>query len=640
MDERVREKIEQLAENPGIYVFRDGDGRTLYVGKATNLRDRVRTYFAPGQPDKRYFVERLESEVADIETILTRSEKEAVLLENTLIKERRPLYNARLRDDKDFLFVKVDLEAPWPKLEMVRRPKPERRASVKLFGPFHSARSARSTMLLASRHFKLRTCTDSSFQNRSRPCLLYQMGRCPGPCVYDVDRDAYLEQVTHATLFLAGRHAELVTTLRQKMAEASAAMAYERAAQLRDQIKAVEATLAEQHVVQVADVDQDVMGLHRADDLVQLVVVQVRAGKVTGKREFHWNGQELLADDGDLLSSVVVQYYEQQVEQIPDEVVLPVELPDVGAVAELLTERRGRKVAVVTPRRGHRAALVELAQKNAEHLASQRRGSNADSEARLQGVADRLGLAGPPRTIECFDIAHHQSGKAVAAMAVLVDGSSESSRTRSFTIKRAKTGDDYGGLYEVLARRFRRAKQGEAGWELPDLLVVDGGRGQLAVAQAALGDAELPGPVPALAGLAKERAARRSPFGELLKEETVERVYLPNRVNPIAIRGTSPLLLLCQARDEAHRLAGKQLAHQRRARAFGSELDEIPGVGPTLRRALLRHLGSIEAVRAASRDALAAVPGVGPALAARIHEHFNGPAAPDEPAARPAKSNE
>jgi excinuclease ABC subunit C len=384
--------------------------------------------------------------------------------------------------------------------------------------------------------------------------------------------------------------------------------------------------------VQVVDIDQDVIGLHRTDDLVQLVVVQVRAGKVTGKREFHWNGQELLADDGDLLSSVVVQYYEQG-EQIPDEVVLPVEGVGADVLAELLTERRGRKVAVVTPRRGHRAALVELAQKNAEHLASQRRGSNADSEARLRGVAERLGLPAPPRTIECYDIAHHQSGKAVAAMAVLVDGSPESSRTRSFTIKRAKTGDDYGGLYEVLARRFRRAKQGEAGWELPDLLVVDGGRGQLAVAQAALRDAELPGPGPALAGLAKERAARRSPAGDVLKEETVERVYLPNRMNPIAIRGTSPLLLLCQARDEAHRLAGKQLARHRRSRAFGSELEDIPGVGPRLRRALLRHLGSVDAVRAASPDALAAVPGVGPALAARIHEHLNGPIDLGEPSA-------
>lgn len=621
MDSGPKDTLERLPNEPGVYLFKDRSGSVIYVGKARDLRSRVRSYFLPGRSDYRFFVHLLDRVLGDIETVITGSEKEAALLENNLIKEHQPRYNVRLRDDKDFLHLKIDLDADWPKLQLVRRPKPGQR-NVKIFGPYHSARSARRTMLLASRYFKLRTCKDTALRNRKRPCLLYQMKRCPGPCVFDVNREEYLEHVSHAALFLSGRHDELITALGEQMASAASELAFERAAQYRDQLRAIETSLTDQHIVQVSKIDQDVLGLHRDADVIQVVVLQVRGGKITGQREFHWKGLEQLADDGELLSSLATQYYERGI-PIPDAVLFPVEVDDAEGLAELLTERRDKKVTVARPKRGHRAALLEMARANAEHRVSQRKRSAEDVVAMLQVIADRLNLSEPPRVIECIDVAHHQSGRAVAAIAVLVDGKPESSRSRSFNIKTAKVGDDYGGMYEVLSRRFRRAKADDEGWKLPDLLVVDGGRGQLSVAEAARRDVGLAdGSVP-MVGLAKERAAQRSPNDDVVKDALVERVYLPGRVNPLTIRGTSPLLLLCHARDEAHRLAGKLLQRQRKARTLTSPIEEVPGVGPSLRKALLRRLGSLKAVKAASIDDLKSVPGIGPAMAEKIYNHFH-----------------
>lgn len=621
MNEQFREKLAALPEEPGIYRFLDAAGKVIYVGKARNLAARVRSYFAEGR-DGRPISRDAEAVIADVEVLLVGRDKQAFIVENSVIKENQPRYNVRLKDDKDFLHIRVDLSAPWPRLELVRRPKTGQR-QVKLFGPYHSARSARRTMLLASRHFKLRTCKDTALRNRTRPCLLYQMDRCPGPCVYEVDREQYLEQVRLATLFLAGRRGELLELLRQKMAAASAALAFEAAAMYRDQIRAVEQTLESQHVVQLAEVDQDVFGIHRDSGIIQVVVLEVRGGKLVSSSEFHWKGFDLPVPLEEMLSSLVVQHYPTGA-FVPDEVLLPLEVDDPEGLSELLGERLGRTVKVHRPQRGPRARLLELAERNVQQAMVMRRRSEDDAEAALTGIAEKLGLAGPPKRIECFDVAHHQTGRAVAAMAVLEQGRPSPKASRSYTIRTAKVGDDYGGLYEVLSRRFRRAREGETGWELPDLLVIDGGRGQLAVARAALVDVGLePATVP-IVGLAKERSARRSNEGSVVKDATEERLYLRNRVNPITIRGTSPLLLLCHARDEAHRLAGKQLARYRKQTLKRSALDGIPGVGPSLRRSLLKALGSLRAIEAATVEELTAAPGVGEKLARKIHDHFHG----------------
>lgn len=611
MDEGLRERIDRIPRAPGVYLFKDKKGKVVYVGKARDLRARVRSYFQAGRSDERFFIRLLDHVLGEVETVVTTSEKEALLLENTLIKEHQPRYNIKLRDDKDFLHLRLDLEAEWPRLELVRRPK--REPGALLFGPYHTAGSARKTMLLASKHFKLRTCKDSAFRNRTRPCMLYQLDRCPGPCVLEVDRQAYLEQARAAGLFLAGKHAELLRRLRASMAEAAAALAFERAALYRDQIRAVEAALAAQHVVELADVDRDVLGLARDGDRVALSLLVVRDGKIVDRRLFLFAGQEF--PEAELVSSFVGQYYEAGL-LVPAEVLLPVAVEEVEALAALLSERAGRAVGVRAPQRGRRAALVRLAAENAAQALAERRPSSEDRSESLARVARRLGLAEPPRRIECVDVAHHGGDRAVAAVAVLVDGEVAPDQGRTYNVKTAEAGDDYGSMYEVLSRRFRRVRDGEPGWEAPDLLVLDGGRGQLGVAEAAARDVGLPGL--AMVALAKERPERPSETTDM----TVDRVYLPGRLNPISVRPGSPLLLLARARDEAHRLAGKQLRRQKTGRAVGSALEAIPGVGPRLRTALLRHFGSLRAVRAASVDELRTVPGVGARLAETIHEHL------------------
>ncbi len=620
------EVLDRLPDEPGVYIFRDRKGRVVYVGTASNLRTRVRSYFQPGTSDTRYFIPLLDQVLGDIETTVTPTRQDAKILESNLIKEHQPRYNVRLRDDKDFLHLRIDLDAEWPRLELVRRPRPtDRSGRVRIFGPFHSARAARRTMLLVSRFFRLRTCKDSALRKRQRPCLLYQMDRCPGVCVFDVDREAYLEQVRHACLFLAGKHDELTGELNEKMSAAAADMAYEKAALYRDQIRAIEETLARQHVVHLNDVDEDVFGLAQDEVQVHVVVLQVRAGKIVGRHDFHRKGKHFHDSEADLLSSVIAQYYEPDDVPVPQFVLIPEPLEDAEPLAAMLSERRGRKVTVHWPRRGRRLVLVRMAQTNARRALELRARSVEDMEATLATLAQKLGLAEPPRTIECIDVAHRGSGRAVAAIAQLRDGEPSRAGTRSFTVKTAKAGDDYGSMYEVLSRRFRRAREGDDRWALPDLLVVDGGRGQLAVAQAALRDVGLSPEQLPLAGLAKERSGRRGPDERVIKDDMVERVYTPGRVNPIQIRGTSPLLLLCRVRDEAHRLAGKLLARRDKAKALGSPLDEIPGVGPKLRKALLRELGSLKAVEGAAVEQLRAVTGVGPALAQRIYQHFHGP---------------
>jgi excinuclease ABC subunit C len=616
--------LDLLPDEPGVYTFIDREGRVVYVGKAKSLRDRVRSYFQPGSSDTRYFIPLLRQVVADIETTVTSSEKNAAILENNFIKEHQPRYNTRLRDDKDFLHLRIDLDAQWPRLELVRRPRvTERGGSVKIFGPYHSARSARRTMLLASRSFRLRTCADSALRGRSRPCLLHQMKRCPGPCVFEVDRGEYLEQVHLAVLFLSGRHGELAAQLRDRMNVAAVELAFERAALYRDQLKAVEATLADQEIVHLGAVDEDVFGLCREQDQVQVVVLHVRGGRATGRVDFHWKGRDAHLDEHDLLSSIVAQFYEPGV-SVPEFVVVPSDVDDAAVLGELLGERCGHRVTVLCPRRGRRRKLVLLAQANARQALVQRSRSSADLGAALEGVARMLGLERPPRLIECIDVAHHGSGRAVAAVARLRDGVPDRSGTRSFTVKVARTGDDYGSMYEVLSRRFRRAREDDDRWALADLLVVDGGRGQLGVAQAALRDTDLERDGPALVALAKERPARPGPEDAAPAEALEDRVYVPGRANPLTIRGGSPLRLLCLARDEAHRLAGKLLSRQRKSRTTTSPLQSIPGVGPKLRAALLRGLGSHAAVKNASIEELETVSGVGPTLARTIFEHFHG----------------
>jgi len=661
LPEALARKLAELPARPGCYVFRDGGGAALYVGKAKSLRARVRSYFQDGTGDGRAFIPFLRRRVADLETIVTATEKEAAILENSLIKEARPRYNFKLRDDKEFLTLRLDTAHAWPRLELVRRPQPD---GARYFGPYHSATAARRTLQLVEKHFQLRTCADRELAGRRRPCLQHQIQRCPAPCVLPVDRASYAAQVRAVALFLDGRHDELTAELERQMAAAAADLQYERAAAARDQLAAVRAVRERQRVVAVTDRDQDVLGLYREGDRVELGVLAVRRGRVVDAVTFSSKGVEVPNDE--VVAAFLRDHYGEQGPRaglVPDEVLVPVLPEGAAGVAEWLSDRRAAaaaargeppaggeraaRCALLAPARGARRELVDLATENARHAFAEKARAAEDLDQWLLRLQERLRLPTLPRRIECVDISHLGGADTVGAVVALTDGVADKARYRTYRVSGVSDGDDYAAMAEVLGRRFRRGKaardadtsgapavdadgvvvEGDAGdadatWELPDLLVVDGGRGQLAVALTAAQDLGLFDLC--IVGLAKER---ETPLGERI----VDRVYLPGQKNPVTLRANSPeLYLLARVRDEAHRFANRGRLKAGKARVLGSELDRVRGIGEKTRNALLTALGSLEAVRGAADEALLAVPGMTPARLAALRAHFAEVAAPGE----------
>jgi excinuclease ABC subunit C len=424
----------------------------------------------------RAFVSRLERELTDIETFVTHTDKEAALLENQLIKSHQPKYNVKLRDDKEYLSLRLDAKKPWPRLEVVRRPRPD---GAQYFGPYHSATAARQTLRLVNRYFQLRTCTDTEFRLRSRPCLQYQIKRCPGPCVLEVDEEEYGAQVANVARFLDGRHDELVRDLDQRMNHASGDLEYERAAIYRDQLRAVGRAREEQRVAGVQKSDQDVIGFHRQGDQVEVAVLSMRAGRLSGVRTLPL--RRVAVPNDEMLGAFLRQHYTER-PSLPDEILVPVAIEMSEALEELLSENRKRRVQILQPKRGAKAKLLDLARENAEHAFNEKERAREDVEARLEQLQRQLRLSVLPRRIECVDISHTGGEETVAVFVAMQDGVPAKERYRSFRVKRAGGGDDYAAMYEVLMRRLRRGTSEEEGWELPDLLVVDGGKGQLGVA--------------------------------------------------------------------------------------------------------------------------------------------------------------
>ncbi len=615
--------LDRIPTEPGVYLFKDARGTVIYVGKAKNLRVRVRQYFREGG-DERLFVAAgfLGRAAADVETIVVTVEKEALLLENHLIKKHQPRFNVKLRDDKQYLVLRLLDPVPsapdaakrdvFPRVEVVRNIRDDK---ANYFGPYHSATSARQTLRTLNRHFQLRTCTDHVLETRGRPCLQYQIKRCSGPCAIDVAPAHYAEQVEDVKMFLAGKDGELLSRLRSRMASRAEAEDFEVAAALRDSIAAVERALTRQDVVQEEFVDQDVWGLHREADVVEVVVLFIRAGKLVGRRTFQQKDQEL--PDADVIAEHVQAYYATGT-LIPDEVVVGVNLEASEALTEWLGAARGKRVKLVEPRRGTRARLVELADRNAAASAASRRTSGGDVDTMLAKVAERLSLPRPPLRIECFDIAHIQGTETVASMVTFVDGVPARSLYRKFKI-RSVANDDFAAMYEVLTRRFKRT-QGEAdpAWARPDLLVIDGGKGQLAMAVAALTDLGVPlgGETGVeIIGLAKER--------ELEAGSAPDRIYRRTVKDSIPLRANSPeLFVLARIRDEAHRFANTFHRDRRSKRTLRSELDSIPGIGEGRRLKLLKHFGSVRAVRLATIDELAKAPGMTRKAAEAIAKYF------------------
>lgn len=596
--------------SPGVYLMKDASEAVLYVGKAKNLRARLRSYVKVEQdsrPQIRFLMER----TTTIETIVTDTEKEALILENTLIKTHRPRYNIHLRDDKTFVSLRIDTREEFPMLEIVRR---VRQDGARYFGPFSSASALRQTLKEIYRVFPLRHYPPSRCRQRGRPCLFHQIGQCSAPCHGYITTDDYKRLVDGVIALLEGRQAEVVSLLRQRMAQAAEQQRYEEAALLRDQIQAIGQTVEAQKAVRYGSVDQDVIGLCREGGDVEVSVLFYRQGKLSARRNYNltWH-----LDEEALLTDFLLRFYDRDV-PFPDEVLLPVALESSGLLEEWLTERRGRKVKVVSPQRGERRRLVEMASRNAEES---RRERGSREEARLNVLAEirsRLQLRCLPQRMECFDISTIQGQATVASMAVVLGGEPAPAEYRHYRVKTVTGTDDYAALREVLARRLKRGlKEGL----LPDFILIDGGKGQLGVLSLLLEELHLNEQIDA-AGIAKSRV-RANVRGQRV-ERSEERFFLPNRKNPVVLRrGSAALFLLERLRDEAHRFA---VTHHRKVRGkaqLKSSLSDIPGVGAKRQKALLQHFGSLKKIMAAEREDLLRMPGLPATVAEQVYRHYH-----------------
>ncbi|HEX8822577.1 MAG TPA: excinuclease ABC subunit UvrC [Archangium sp.] len=610
MDAKLEAKLDTLPTEPGVYLMKDRQGEIIYVGKAVNLRNRVRSYFTR-TGDTRAFVSLLDRFLGDIETVLVHNEKEALLLENELIKKHKPRFNVLLKDDKQYISLRLDRTQTYPRLEVVRR---YQKDGARYFGPYSSASSIRETLRIINRFFHLRTCTDHVLANRKRPCLLHQIGRCPAPCVYPVPEHEYRKSVDEVILFLEGKAGELVDGLRARMKQASSELKFEEAARIRDQLLAIERSLERQKVATTDFKDQDVFAAHREGDRLLVYVLYVRQGRLNGGMAFPLGSQEF--PDEELLPSFVNLYYDQG-NFVPEEVLLPLDIEEREGLEALLTERKGDKVRVMVPKRGEKRDLVEMAQKNAEQAVLERRRTKDETEVVLRRLQERLHLRNLPRRIECFDISHFQGASIVASQVAATDGEIDKSRYRRYRIKTLEKQDDFASMHEVITRRLKRGQE-EA--DMPDLLVIDGGKGQLASALAAAKDLGVEGVD--IISLAKSRDLEVHDRDEE-SARSPERVFIPNRKDPIVLRQNSAeLYLLARLRDEAHRFAITFQQKSMRKNNFHSVLEDIPGVGDTRKKLLLRHFGSLKRVREADIEALAEV--LGPTVAERVHAALHG----------------
>jgi len=604
--DRLRGKVDALPTEPGIYLMKDNRAEVIYVGKAKDLRARVRSYFQQAGDDDRLITRQI-ADVADVDVVVAGSEKEALILETNFIKQFRPRYNVLFRDDKSFVSIKIPLGEPWPR-PIVTRKLDDGRALY--FGPYAGARAARQTLRVLQDVFPLRKCSIRQCREAKRPCIYGEMGKCLAPCCAEVSEEQYKRLIEQVTMFLRAKSDDLVVQLREQMREASDEQDYERAARLRDRIQAIETTLEKQRVGSSAgDVDRDIFGLAATDRSVWTAVLFVRNGNVQDVASYKFNPK--LAEPESIFGSFLNQFY-TATRFIPDEVLLPVESDDAALLQEWLSEKKGRKVTVTCPKRGVKRRLVELADRNAREA---ERISTSSEEKRLremESLRELLGLSELPRNIECFDISTLGGREAVGSMVVFREGEPDKSSYRRYRIKNVEGQDDFAMMREVVERRCRRAAESAPGEHgLPELIVVDGGRGQLSAAGQAL--AELGLEACEIVALAKARTRG----GEKLRGE---RVFVPGRREPIVLPEHSyGYRLITRLRDEAHRFAIAYHRTLRRKAAARSPLTEIPGVGPKIAERLMDHFGTLDKIRGASVDELQAVRGISERLAQVIH---------------------
>jgi len=594
----LAEKLEQLPTRPGVYLFKGGDGAILYVGKARVLRDRVRSYFQASRPTELHKT-RMVEEIEDLDLVVTDSEMEALALENNLIKRHKPPYNLRLRDDKNHPYLKLTLAEEYPRLYVVRRPSEDGNAYG---GPYIPASLGRKTAGLVRKLFGIRSCKETLDGKRPRPCLQYQIKRCLAPCVAEICAlDRYRRSSEDARLFLEGRTEEVAKRLRGQMEDAAGGERFEEAASLRDQVKALLRMEAPQKITTTDIEERDLFAAHVEGDRAAVQAFSVRDGKVVAREGFLL---DRLTEPEAVLASTLQQYYAAG-RYVPREILLPADIPDRELLEEWLSTRRGTAVRIHVPQRGEKLRLLDLVARNARlAFELEWKHPRKQSQEILRALRDLLDLEVDPVRIECFDISNIQGSDVVASMVVFEAGLPKKSDYRKFRVKGlAGAPDDFASMREVVGRRYKRLL--EEGKDLPDLVLIDGGKGQLGAATDAL----------------EELGLGDQPVASLAKRE--ELLFVRGREGPIALPRSSPVLQLVQrVRDEAHRFAVGFHRQARSRRTLHSELDEIDGVGPAKRRKLLSVFGSVRGVRGATEEELAAV--VGKATAARVRGHFDG----------------
>lgn len=603
----LADKLDRIAHEPGVYMLKDDDGAIIYIGKARDLRKRLAAYFkSSGHTDMKTGV--LVKKIVDFDTIITGNEKEALILESNLIKRHRPRYNVVLKDDKRYPSLRLDLQEDYPSFSIVRKIGKDH---ATYFGPFASARAVRETLKAINKTFKLRKCRAKDFKTRTRPCLHCQMEGCLAPCCMDVDPRIYQEQVNEAVMFLNGRTKDLIAKIKQQMNTAARAQEFEKAARLRDKMFSLQRTIEKQIAVTTDFQDRDVFALVRSKDCALVTVFNVVAGFLKGTQ--HYSFAETISTDAEAMGTFIRQYYDKPV-AMPKEILTTVEMQDSRLIEDWFKAVKGQKVRILNPKRGEKAKLLTMTLRNAENELKELLAARSAEMQLLLRLQKKLKLSRLPEHIECFDNSNIGSAQAVASMVVFEKGKPRKSAYRKFKIKAVGIQDDYAYMREVLHRRLAKLKSQPESGACPDLLMVDGGRGQLGIALAVIGELALEDQFDMIAIAKKDEK----------KGQVQDKIFKPGRSNPIAFGKDADLLLFLQRiRDEAHRFAISFHRKRRAKDALQSELDGIPGVGKARKTILLKHFKSIKKIRKASIDQLNALAGIPPATAEAIHQYFN-----------------
>jgi excinuclease ABC subunit C len=592
----LEEKVLQFSQSPGVYLMRDVTGEIIYIGKARSLRQRVRSYFKQSG-DSRYQIKFLMAKVVDIEVVLTDTEKEALLLENTLIKQYHPRYNLNLKDDKTYFSLRIDPQEEFARFTVVRK---RPRDGARYFGPYSSGSAARDVLRQMIRMFPLRHYPLAACMSRKRPCLYHQIGQCSAPCHDLITKEAYAVLVEGAMLFLEGKGRLLIAEFKRRMNDASERMLYEEATRWRNLLRSIEVTVEKQKVV-LRGGDSDVVGFYRNGSSIEIALLFIRAGTLSGNHQFSLSWE---LDDAAAISAFLLQYYTGTV-FIPEEILLPLAIDEGDSLAELLGELKGSKVSLALPLRGTKRELVALAGKNAASAYRERDDGETAAAAVLADLSRLLHLSRLPVRIECYDISTIQGRFSVGSCAVFTGAKADRSSYRHYRIKTVDGQDDFAMLREVFLRRFRADTYDKVNG--PDLVVVDGGTGQLNAVQEIVAELGLTGSFD-LVSLAKSRVTHDATAQSAEKSD--ERIFLPGRKNPVVLRQNSkPLLLLAAVRNEAHRFAIGYHRKLRSKEGIASGIDSVSGIGPKRRIALLAHFGSLQRLWEASMEEIVTVPG-------------------------------